>query len=180
MSPSGSSNLKNVQRRCEAQLRALELPGQIELSTLLARIAALRSRPIAVWPLARRPGACGLWVATPLRDYVFYESDTSPLHQAHIILHELGHVIWGHRSADVLDHRVLQALLPDIDPGVLETVLRRARYETIEEQEAEMLASLVLPRLAPESPAHTPIADDERTVLARLGRSLEAHDEGVQ
>jgi hypothetical protein len=172
--------MKSLQRRCQSRLHALQLPDQVELSALLARLMAIRGRPIVLRPITRRPGPCGLWAALPARDYVFYEADTSPLHQVHIILHELAHLIWGHRSAYVLDLELLQSVLPDIEPGVLETVLRRAHYETIEEQEAEVLASLVLRRMTLGEPGATPVGDDERTVLARLGRSLESPIESAK
>jgi len=176
MPPNGRIDVKGLQRRCAAQLRRLELPDQFELSAVVARVAELRGRPIVLWPVASRPGPCGLWAALPGRDYVFYESDTSLMHQAHIVLHELGHLIWGHQSAYILDVDLLQSLLPDLDPGMIETVLRRARYETNEEQEAEVLASLALQRLTPGEPAATPVGEDERIVLGRLGRSLKSHD----
>ncbi|MDQ6670672.1 MAG: hypothetical protein M3069_07950 [Chloroflexota bacterium] len=180
MPRTGPIDVKRLQRRCAAQLRSLELPDRFELSAVVARVAELRARPIVLWPVANRPGPCGLWAALPGRDYVFYESDTSPMHQAHIILHELGHLIWGHQSAYVLDLDLLQSLLPDLDPGMIETVLRRARYETNEEQEAEVLASLALQRLTSGEPATTPVGEEERIILARLARSLESHDEPPQ
>ncbi len=123
--------------------------------------------------------SCGLWAAAPSRDYVLYESDTSPVHQAHIILHELAHLILGHRSAHVLDPDVMLSLLPDLDPTMLETVLQRARYDTNEEREAEVLASLLLRRLTPGEPASTMVDNDERAVLSRLGRSLES-DQSIE
>jgi hypothetical protein len=176
MPKTGRIDVKGLQRRCAAQLQTLELPDRFELQAVVERVAELRARPIVLWPVASRPGPCGLWAALPGRDYVFYESDTSPMHQAHIILHELGHLIWRHQSAFVLDIDLLQSLLPDLDPRVIETVLRRARYETNEEQEAELLASLVLQRLIPGQPATTPVGEDEQTILRRLARSLESHD----
>jgi hypothetical protein len=176
MPRTGRIDIKGLQRRCAAQLQMLELPDRFELRSVVERVAELRARPIVLSPVAIRPGPCGLWAALPSRDYVFYESDTSPMHQAHIILHELGHLIWGHRSAYVLDLVLLQSLLPDLDPRMIETVLRRARYETNEEQEAEVLASLALQRLIPGQPATTPVSEDEKAVLRRLARSLESHN----
>jgi hypothetical protein len=174
MSLRGSIDIKALRRRCETHLRRLELPQQFELSAMVDRVAERRGRPIVLWPVVRRPGMCGLWAAMPARDYIFYESDTSPVHQAHIILHELAHLIWGHQSAHILDLDLLQSLLPDLDPAMLETVLRRAQYDTNEEREAEVLASLLLRRLTPGEPAPTPVEADERAILARLGRSLES------
>ena len=167
-------DLKVLQRRCEARLRALDLPRRIELPALVERVSALRSRRIVVCPTGGRPAPCGLWIAAPGRDYIFYEAETTPLHQAHIVLHELAHLLCGHQSAQVLEPSLLRLLVPDLEPSVLERVLRRASYDTEQEQEAEVLASLLLQRLGPAEPA----ADiDAETVAAleQLGRSLGAH-----
>jgi hypothetical protein len=78
----------------------------------------------------------------------------------------------GHQSAHVLEPELLRALVPDLEPGVLERVLRRASYDTEQEQEAELLASLLLQQLAPTVPASRLDAEDQ-AALEQLGRSLE-------
>jgi len=80
-------------------------------------------------------------------DYVFYEAETSQLHREHIILHELGHLLCEHQPTEVLDEEVVAQLLPDLNPAVVYRVLGRTTYTAIEEQEAEMLASLVRGRV---------------------------------
>lgn len=165
-------DLKTLQHRCEAQLRALALPATIDLPALLDRVSALRGRPIFVCPASARPAPCGVWIAAPGRDYIFYEADTTPLHQAHIVFHELAHLLCGHQAAQVLEPALLHALLPDIEPTILERVLRRATYETVQEQEAELLASLLLQRLPPSGPT-TPVDAEAQTALELLGGSLE-------
>lgn len=165
-------DLKTLQRQCEARLRTLALPPTLDLPALLERVSALRGRPIFVCPASARPAPCGVWIAAPGRDYIFYEADTTPLHQAHIVLHELAHVVCGHQAAQVLEPALLHALLPDLQPTILERVLRRASYETEQEQEAELLASLLLQRLPPSGPT-TPVDAEAQAVLELLGGSLE-------
>jgi hypothetical protein len=126
-----------------------------------------------VCPTSGRPGPCGLWIAAPGGDYIFYEAETTPLHQAHIVLHELAHLLCGHQSAHVLEPELLRSLVPDLDPSVLERVLRRASYDTEQEQEAELLASMLLQQLASTEPA-SPIDADAQAALEQLGRSLGA------
>ncbi|WP_162562076.1 ImmA/IrrE family metallo-endopeptidase [Salinispora vitiensis] len=47
-------------------------------------------------------GVCGLWVTTATKDYIAFERQTSPAHQDHIVLHELGHILCGH-TGDLVD-----------------------------------------------------------------------------
>jgi hypothetical protein len=166
-------DLKVLQRRCEVRLRALALPRTIQLPALLQGVSDLRGRRIVVCPTSTRPAPCGLWLAASSRDYIFYEAETTPLHQAHIVLHELAHLVCGHQSAQVLEPELLRSLLPDLEPSVLQRVLRRASYDTEQEQEAELLASMLLERLAPRESA-SPIDAEAQAALEQLRRSLEA------
>ena len=172
MSP--AMDIKALQRRCEAQLRALALPPAFDLAALIERLGAARGRPIVLLPATARRAPCGVWLAARTRDYIFYESDTTPLHRAHIILHELAHLLLGHRSAEIADADLLRALVPHLDAHVLETVLRRAGYDTEHEQEAELLASLLLARLAPGEPRPPTVDGEAGAALERLVRSLES------
>ncbi|MFJ5550352.1 hypothetical protein [Streptomyces sp. NPDC093225] len=112
-------------------------------------MAARRGRPIRLHPLpkeAAESGVCGLWVGTATVDYVFYEAQTSRLHQEHIVLHELGHILFDHNSLEGQDS----------GSGDTPVILGRTNYTTRQEQEAEMLASLIrieaglVPGRAPE------------------------------
>ena len=112
--------LTALRARCEALVRTLELPARLDLETLVAAVAARRQRALVLCPVRGRPVPCGMWVAADSRDYIFYEADTSPLHQAHIILHELAHALLGHDPAHVANPELLRELLPDLGarPGI--------------------------------------------------------------
>lgn len=93
----------SLRKRCENILGHLELPHPFSLDELCNRIAEQRGRPIRLHPLpkeAAETGVCGLWVGTVNVDYVFYEAQTTPLHREHIVLHELGHILFGHHSVE--------------------------------------------------------------------------------
>ncbi len=89
-------------------------------------------------------GACGLWLGTEEADYVFYEARTAPVHREHIILHEIGHVLCDHhRIVTDGDDGPAARLLGDPHPGLVRRLMARTSYTTTEEQEAEMIASLI-------------------------------------
>ncbi|MFI8100441.1 hypothetical protein [Streptomyces sp. NPDC086023] len=124
-----------LRKRCEAILGQLDLSHPFSLDGLCARVADRRGRPIKLHPLpkeAAESGVCGLWVGTATVDYVFYEAQTSRLHQEHIVLHELGHILFGHNSLEGEDVA-----------GDAPVILGRTNYTTRQEQEAEMLASMI-------------------------------------
>ena len=174
-----------LQRRCEARLRELPLPDPFDLGTLCVSLSARRGRAIRLHPVRAPLGPCGLWVASDEADYIFYEEGTSALHQRHIILHELSHLVCGHGAPTVAHTELLRLLLPDVGEDAVRRVLARGAYlEAEEEQEAELLASLILARATgPVSPA--PVDGAVRAseaevarVLARLEASLGAPEAG--
>lgn len=150
-----------LRKRCENILSHLDLTHPFCLDTLCDRIAEQRGRPIRLHPLpkeAAESGVCGLWVGTASIDYVFYEAQTTPLHREHIVLHELGHILFGHHS---LEGEETAAGAP--------TVLGRTSYTTQQEQEAELLASMIRIRTDHPGPHSAPRA---RGTLARLESAM--------
>jgi hypothetical protein len=87
---------------------------------------------------------CGLWLATDRADHIFHVRGSSPMHERHIILHEIGHLLCDHATPGEAADDTLSALLPDLDPQVVMQVLRRSSYSAPQEQVAEMMASLIL------------------------------------
>jgi hypothetical protein len=135
-------------RRCERIASTVDLPEPFDVHALFASIARQRGRPIELIPLAARPGApCGVLAATDRADYVFYTRDTSALHQQHILLHELGHLLCGHAEGQALPDQVAATLTPNLPVELVRRVLGRTTYQREHEQEAELVASLIVRRL---------------------------------
>ncbi|HEY0002757.1 MAG TPA: hypothetical protein VGB74_20050 [Actinoplanes sp.] len=165
---------RTIRRRCERVLADLDLPDAIDVRHLCAVLAERQGRPIHLLAEHLPAGSpCGLAVRTERFDAIFYEADTSRLHQEHIIRHELGHLICGHLTAPVLDAQASRLLLPDLDPSLVRAVLGRTNYSEVEEQEAELIASLLL-RRSVLARAGQPPPDDagESPVLGRLHHTL--------
>ncbi|WP_141983540.1 hypothetical protein [Saccharothrix saharensis] len=104
-----------------------------------------RGRPIELVPLPMSAsGACGLWMAGTSADYICYERDTTPVHQAHIVLHELGHILCGHPGSEPVDS-ALAGVFPDLSATTLRIMLarRHAGFSTRHETEAETVAYLI-------------------------------------
>lgn len=147
-----------TRRRCQTRVDALELPAPFTLDACCRALGERRGRPIVLRPEAMTQGGMfGIWMATAQADVVFYERDTSPLHQQHIICHELGHMIQRADSP--------RAAGSDLTLG-------HGDYGDREEYEAELFATLLtrrITRAAVGRQAGSP-ADE---VVARIRCSLE-------
>jgi len=118
-----------------------------DLDEFLRCFAAQRGRSLKVTPLPvlSEPGfASGVWVATDSTDYVLYNDRTSPLHQRHIILHEVGHMIFAHNERRLSDNVVPDGGFPNLEPRSARHLMGRVHYSEPEEEEAEMVATLLL------------------------------------
>ncbi|MCL3991975.1 regulator component [Streptomyces lavenduligriseus] len=142
-----TSEYAALQRRCAAILRDLGVDRSLTLEELRARVEEMRGRPLVLRELpeqAAATGACGLWLGTEDADYVFYETRTAPLHQEHIILHEIGHVLCDHHRSLTDDGEQPAGRFPEVPtPRLVRRLMARTSYTTTEEQEAEMIASLI-------------------------------------
>ncbi len=141
-------NSKLVER-CQARLQGLEIPRPWSIEAFRRSVSRHRGRPLHLHPLpgpTGPEGLCGLCVATEGADHVWFQPGTSPLHQDHIILHEFAHLICGHQVID--DDVALRRLFPDLDPDLVRGVLGRGSFSSEQEQEAEILADMIMQEAA--------------------------------
>jgi hypothetical protein len=126
----------------------------------------------------------GMWISTNMGDFVIYEARTTRAHQEHIIAHELAHILCGHQAMDNAENNVLRQLFPDSAPEVVRRVLLRTRYSDSNEQEAEMMASLLLARgqqpIGPPPPLHSPDGEVISRLRAAIAMDQPAPADAVQ
>jgi hypothetical protein len=135
--------LTKLEKECRRLLAGVAVPDPFDLTVFLSYVAERRGRPLHLHPLPQpyAEGApCGLWLGTEQADHVFYAAGTDALHQQHIILHEIGHIL--------CDHQAPALLLPDLDPATVARVLHRSSYTAPQEQIAEMIATMINERAA--------------------------------
>ncbi|MGW4652205.1 ParH-like protein [Kitasatospora sp. NPDC004289] len=144
---------RRLWRRCRELAATLTLPDPFELPALGEVLSVHLGRPVEFLPLpAGAAGTCGVLISTERAEYIGYPTDTTPLHQQHIVLHEVGHLLCGHQdarsSADGPGGGGVAGLLPHLSGELVRRVLGRSAYDSAQEQEAELFASLVLHRAA--------------------------------
>jgi hypothetical protein len=172
--------LKALRRRCENLVARIGVPEPFDELEFVARVAQLRGRPIELAAMATGIASpCGLWIATDQADLIFYADGTSAPHQQHIVVHELGHLMFDHEGE--ADQQRWADSFPDLDVDLVRRVLARSTVSLDEEREAEMFATVVLSTAwrrrdtAPAMPHQFAGRDSER--LARLVTALEPAEE---
>ncbi|EFL09476.1 predicted protein [Streptomyces sp. AA4] len=163
-----------MRRQARTLVNSLRLPDPCDVLTLRDKVSSDRNRPIRLVPLDMHgSGLSGLWLETDEADLVVYEATAGVQHRNHIIAHEFSHMLCGHISTDAMTDQAAKLLFPDLDPALVRRMLGRGGYADSDEQEAEIVATILLERLGrsdPGPPGELPSA--EADVLARISKSL--------
>ncbi|WP_225850427.1 ParH-like protein [Streptomyces sp. HPF1205] len=163
---------RRLWHRCRNLVDGLPLPNPFDTATFVGVLAMTRGRPIRLVPVTARPHLpCGLLVSTDDTDCILYPADTTPLHQQHIQLHEAAHILCGHQEASAVAASAAEVLLPHLPASLVARVLGRTVYTEPQEEEAELVASLILhraARLARADAAAPPPAGPEEARLRSL------------
>ena len=69
---------------------------EFEVDHFVQHLEHLRGRSIVRVSYDFEAGLTGLWIPAETADYIFYTRFTHPIHQAHITLHEIAHMVLGH------------------------------------------------------------------------------------
>lgn len=169
---------ETLRQRSAARLQEIPLPTPFDVEVFSEEVAARRGRPIVLRPRSNPSGLLGLCVPGTTSDLIMYEQDTSPLHQEHIILHELSHLLCDHHPVVLVDMELASLMLPRLGTSTVYRALRRANYSSVEDQEAEVLASLILERATKFGRTHPVLPDrGQHGALGRLAEIMEDDDE---
>ncbi|TWF94616.1 hypothetical protein [Saccharopolyspora dendranthemae] len=140
---------RDMTARCHELAGALPLPTPWDLRTFIAELSEARGRPIELRQVStvESESPCGALISLSDRDVIGYVPST-PLHEEHIILHEVGHLVCGHSDTKLADSPMVAALVPDLSPELIRSVLGRSpsAFDAAAEQQAELVASLYLYR----------------------------------
>ncbi|MFD5111293.1 hypothetical protein ACFWNG_03055 [Streptomyces sp. NPDC058391] len=136
-------DLGRTRRRMRAMVRELDLPRMSTVEELCAAVADRAGRPVRLVPRRMRLGEPSGFVERRAdADLIYFEQETSGLHQAHIICHELAHLLCGHLAeAPAVDEATDQVELPTLDADMIRLVLGRSHYDGAAETEAEILGA---------------------------------------
>lgn len=182
---SDEMNPSRLRQVCLARLgelrdQGLRPPQPFDAELLCARVGDCLGQPITLVAVPMPAGApSGITLFTDSGPIIAYEQGTSRVHQDHIIAHELGHVLLDHRSSALDDEMATRLLLPGLRPTLVHRVLHRTgAYSRQEEQEAEMMATVLLEEAHRRGESAEPTSGDHLSPLdaalyARLRHGLE-------
>lgn len=182
---------KDLHRFLRRELRDLGIYPPLDVEELCSALSRRRGRPLYLReaPLPK-PGPTGMWVEYDDYDVILYQQETTRLHQDHIKLHEIGHILVAEaegaeqapaeaaEQTPALDPEeesaVLvegwAAMLPVFDPETIKRVARRCSYDDGEECSVELAATIIL-EWASVLDDSTPLSEDPslRRVQSALG-----------
>jgi hypothetical protein len=133
-----------VKQRFRALAREIEIPMPFDLTDFCARLERQRGRIIRLFPITSMGAVSGVWVSTAEADYIYYEAGTTRLHRTHIVLHEIAHMLLGHKGGAWIRDDIAQLLAPALSDSLVQLILGRGAYTSAEERDAEVMASLIL------------------------------------
>lgn len=138
-------DLTALRRRIELVLDTVDWPVPFDLDRLLDQVGNKRGKPVSLFP-AELPadGPGGLVIERANTMVIVFDDSLPLLQQEHIIMHEIAHVLFGHRGTTLDD--LSKDELSELDPEVIEAAQRfalRDGYSGIEETEAEIAAALM-------------------------------------
>lgn len=151
----------------------LELPSPFSADALCALVSKRRGRPIVIHESSALTldvnVPCGLWIELDDVDNILVAKGATPSHRDHIVVHELAHVLYNHQG--VTGKNYLSLTVPNLSPALIRRVLGRGSYGPHEEQQAEVLASVIMEQVGREQESHADGHD--REVLLGLSQMFE-------
>ena len=130
-------------RQRAAAIGDLAIPVPFELGAFRASLERSAGVAVRLVPAVMPPGApSGVFFETGSTCYLCYERDTSPLHQAHIVLSLASHLVLGETADSPIDRR----LVPDLSPQLVRLMLGDVPSRAVAQAEAETFAFVALER----------------------------------
>jgi len=147
---------KALRRLIHDRLHVFPLPTPLTEQTFCDTLAALRGRPIRLWPMpmSRITAAqgdageapSGLWLADDHADNILFEQNTSISHQRLIIFHEGAHILWDDEPIQAIAGQFASGPYCNLDLSRMRTVMARQAYTDPQERRAELTARELLLR----------------------------------
>ncbi|MBN3932978.1 secondary metabolite protein [Streptomyces verrucosisporus] len=134
-----------LRRKCEEQLRGIEISDPYAVDEICHQLAVKRGRPLYLHELPDPGGVnapCGLVISFESGDHIFHVAAVSERHRAQIVRHELAHLLLGHTSENASVVESLLSVMPQgVDASAVLTALGRTSYDSEAEYDAELAAS---------------------------------------
>jgi hypothetical protein len=176
-----------VRQRCEAVVAELSLPPGGGLEEVCDLVAERVGRPVHTLIMPLGGATSGMTILLEHELWICVDQDTSAWHQAHVKLHEIGHLLMGHEEQAAVTEDALRLWTPSLDAGVAmrhmglgATFRRYHAYDKPAEMEAEIVAGLLEERMSPNVARAAPLQGKALEIAAMLGPALQYPPRGSQ
>ncbi|MEU2133631.1 secondary metabolite protein [Streptomyces sp. NPDC018352] len=163
-----------LRKRCEEQLRGIEISDPYAVDEICRQLAIRRKRPLHLHQLPETGGVntpCGIVIALADGDHIFHVAATSERHRAQIVRHELAHLLLGHADGAASVVESLLSIMPEgVEPSAVLSAFGRTSYDSETEYDAEMAASCLGELF--EDLAHSGRGEGRPGAVARLDDAL--------
>ncbi|WP_431047966.1 hypothetical protein ACQUSR_31710 [Streptomyces sp. P1-3] len=172
--------VRRIRRQCKQLIQELGLPASTDLQGLCDIVARRVGRPVRLVPMSLGGVVSGMTASTDEDLWIFYELKTSPWHQIHIVLHEIGHLLLGHDHDPAVTEDALRMWAPTVDVatamrrmGLAPGFARHHCYDDLTERETEVLGTLLMEHVVPTAPdRNLPLEGRAAELAAALGPAL--------
>ena len=121
----------------------LDPPVPFTMHGLQSRLEQQSGRAVRLLSATMPPGApSGAWLQTGSTDFLFYEEQTSPFHQAHIVSSLAAHIVLGDNAGGTITRQ----LVPNVDLPLGRMIPGSQIGDAISRAEAEAFAFEILRR----------------------------------
>ncbi|AZQ74484.1 hypothetical protein ABZ545_04635 [Streptomyces abikoensis] len=183
-----SMRVGRIRRRCKQLIQELALPASTDLQGMCDAVARHVRRPIHLVPMSLDGVVSGMTATTDDAYWVVYEQKTSPWHQVHIVLHEIGHLLLGHDQDPAVTEDALKVWTPSVDVatamrrmGLTMGLARHHCYDNLTERETEILGTLLMAKVVPPPPGQDVLLEGQAAELAAsLGPALQHVRQKIQ
>ncbi|TVR25295.1 MAG: hypothetical protein EA396_00155 [Anaerolineaceae bacterium] len=141
-----------------------------DIDHFIVYVQQLRQRPIISQSFPFSAGISGLWLEMATVDFIIYQSRTHPIHQTHIRLHEVAHMLLDHPRQPIRDSLPAEMLRELTAAGTPSQTMRgHLRMREVNrrcnafEEEAEYFVELLQRRV---------VKADRLSELTRTGTSI--------
>ena len=124
--------------------------NHFQLDHFAAHIAKQRNRPLHILTVPFASTLFGVWIPAEIADYIFVNATLPVMHQTHIALHEIAHMLLGHRLRrvdDVLPRDLVAQLGDGTITGRLRVAPKGRQDPDSEEYESERFVYAIQKRI---------------------------------
>lgn len=121
-----------------------------EIEDFQRHVAKQRRRPLSVRYVPLAPELFGFWYPTTTSDYIGVNANLHPAHRIHTVLHEIGHMLLGHRGTDlrkILGEDLISQLSVTAGEGHLRSAAGIDQETDPQEREAEEFVLIIRHKL---------------------------------